>query len=72
MDVSQATADLKSSDAVRRTAAAEQLAHLEDGASRLRCTGRGHRRLGRIGPPVVDLGLGIARATRGRRRSGLG
>jgi HEAT repeat protein len=32
MDVSQATADLKSSDAVVRAAAAEQLAHLEDGA----------------------------------------
>jgi HEAT repeat protein len=32
MDVSQATADLKSSDPARRAAAAEQLAHLEDGA----------------------------------------
>jgi HEAT repeat protein len=32
MDVSKATADLKSSDAARRAAAAEQLAHLEDGA----------------------------------------
>jgi HEAT repeat protein len=32
MDVAQATADLKSSDAAVRAAAAEQLAHLEDGA----------------------------------------
>ena len=32
MDVAQATANLKSSDAAVRAAAAEQLAHLEDGA----------------------------------------
>jgi HEAT repeat protein len=32
MDVSQATADLKSNDSAVRAAAAEQLAHLEDGA----------------------------------------
>jgi HEAT repeat protein len=32
MDVSKATADLKSNDAAVRAAASEQLAHLEDGA----------------------------------------
>lgn len=32
MDVSQATADMKSTDAALRAAAAEQLAHWEDGA----------------------------------------